>query len=179
MSDFTLSPPILAAILCNAPPPSSFSAPLLIIIAQSLTVYFNCKYFPYYTRELLECRLGISPSGRNPCGGKNKSHWCSKEPSRIWTGHPLRHACVDTHSIFVATYDRAPFPRDISFAKVRLGIAGNVLLNKARRVILELACLASVSMWFPSKERPRNDVEQDFLFRIERRLVRIHLCVEL
>ena len=26
MSDFTLSPPILAAILCNAPP-SSFSAP--------------------------------------------------------------------------------------------------------------------------------------------------------
>ena len=35
MSDFTLKPPILAAILCNAPP-SSFSAPLLIIIAQSL-----------------------------------------------------------------------------------------------------------------------------------------------
>ena len=28
MSDFTLSPPILAAILCNAPP-SSFSAPPL------------------------------------------------------------------------------------------------------------------------------------------------------
>ena len=28
MSDFTLSPPpTLAAILCNAPPPSSFSAP--------------------------------------------------------------------------------------------------------------------------------------------------------
>ena len=37
MSDFTLSPPILAAILCNAPP-SSFSAPpLLIIIAQPLS----------------------------------------------------------------------------------------------------------------------------------------------
>ena len=35
MSDFTLSPPILAAILCNAHP-SSFSAPLLIITAQSL-----------------------------------------------------------------------------------------------------------------------------------------------
>ena len=31
MSDFTLSPPILAAVLCNAPPP-----PLQIIIAQSL-----------------------------------------------------------------------------------------------------------------------------------------------
>ena len=54
-----------------------------------------------------------------------------------------------------------------------------LLLKKARRVILELACVASVSMWFRSKERPRNGVEQDFLFRIERRLVRIHLCVEL
>ena len=36
-----------------------------------MTVYFNCKYFPSYTRELLECLLGISPSGRNPCGGNN------------------------------------------------------------------------------------------------------------
>ena len=36
MSDFTLSPPILAAILCNAPP-LVFQPPLLIIIAQSLT----------------------------------------------------------------------------------------------------------------------------------------------
>ena len=37
MSDFILSPPILAAILCNAP--SSFSGPpLLIIIAQSLRI---------------------------------------------------------------------------------------------------------------------------------------------
>ena len=36
-----------------------------------MTVYFNCKYFPWYTRELLECLLGISPSRRNPCGGKN------------------------------------------------------------------------------------------------------------
>ena len=35
MSDFTLSPPILAAILCNAPP-LVFQPPLLIIIAQSL-----------------------------------------------------------------------------------------------------------------------------------------------
>ena len=25
-----------------------------------MTVYFNCKYFPYYTCELLECLLGIS-----------------------------------------------------------------------------------------------------------------------
>ena len=36
-----------------------------------MTVYFNCKYFPYYARKLLECLLGISPSGRNPCGGSN------------------------------------------------------------------------------------------------------------
>ena len=35
-----------------------------------MTVYFN-KYFPKYTRELLECLLGISPSGRNPRGGNN------------------------------------------------------------------------------------------------------------
>ena len=35
-----------------------------------ITVYFTCKYFPQYTRELLECLLGISPSGRNPCRGK-------------------------------------------------------------------------------------------------------------
>ena len=27
MSDFTLSPPILAGILCNAPPPSGFRTP--------------------------------------------------------------------------------------------------------------------------------------------------------
>ena len=37
-----------------------------------MTVYFNCKYFPWYTRELLECLLGISPSGRNPCGGNHQ-----------------------------------------------------------------------------------------------------------
>ena len=36
MSDFTLSPPILAAILCNAPPPLVLGPPLLIIIVQSL-----------------------------------------------------------------------------------------------------------------------------------------------
>ena len=28
-----------------------------------LTVYYNCKYFPWYTRELLECHLGIEPAG--------------------------------------------------------------------------------------------------------------------
>ena len=44
-----------------------------------LTVYFNCKYFPYYTRELLECLLGISPSGRNPYGG-NKSTFLGSCP---------------------------------------------------------------------------------------------------
>ena len=36
-----------------------------------LTVCFNCKYFPQYTRELLECPFGISPSGRSTRGGKN------------------------------------------------------------------------------------------------------------
>ena len=52
MSDFTLSPPILAAILCNAPP-SSFSAPLLIIIAQSLTT--TCEFtFSLYYRILIQ-----------------------------------------------------------------------------------------------------------------------------
>ena len=39
MSDFTLSPPILAAILCNAPPPLVFQPSLLIIIAQSLKIF--------------------------------------------------------------------------------------------------------------------------------------------
>ena len=34
------------------------------------TVYFKCKHFPQYTRELLEGLLGISTSERNPCGGK-------------------------------------------------------------------------------------------------------------
>ena len=38
-----------------------------------VTVYFSCKYFPSYTRELLECLLGISPSGQNPCGGNKNS----------------------------------------------------------------------------------------------------------
>ena len=44
-----------------------------------MTVYFSCKYFPKYTRELLECLLGISPSGRNPCGG-SKPHICIVQP---------------------------------------------------------------------------------------------------
>ena len=38
-----------------------------------MTVYFNCKYFPWYTRELLGCLLRISPSGRNPCRGNDAS----------------------------------------------------------------------------------------------------------
>ena len=42
MSDFTLSPPILAAILCNAPPPV-FQPPFLIIIAQSLSQNILCQ----------------------------------------------------------------------------------------------------------------------------------------
>ena len=33
---------------------------------------FNCTYFPLHTRKLLECLLGISPSGRNPCGEKDR-----------------------------------------------------------------------------------------------------------
>ena len=33
-----------------------------------LTVYFNCKYFPYYTRELLECLLGFRLLGEIPAG---------------------------------------------------------------------------------------------------------------
>ena len=35
-SNLNLSPPILALFLLNTPPPTGFSAPLLIIIAQSL-----------------------------------------------------------------------------------------------------------------------------------------------
>ena len=39
------------------------------IFSGILTVYFNCKYFLIYTSEQLGWLLGISPSGRNPCGG--------------------------------------------------------------------------------------------------------------
>ena len=52
--------------------PSDSSWPLfkkIEIFSGILTVNFKCKYFPYYTRELLECLLGISPSRQNPCGG--------------------------------------------------------------------------------------------------------------
>ena len=35
-----------------------------------MTVYFNCKYFPKYTRELLECLLEISPSGAKSLRGQ-------------------------------------------------------------------------------------------------------------
>ena len=48
MSGFTLSPPpILAAILCNAPP-LVFQPPLPIIIAQSLTTTWECTFSLYY-----------------------------------------------------------------------------------------------------------------------------------
>ena len=39
-----------------------------------MPVYFNCKYCPSYTRELLECLLRISPSWRNPSGDKYVIH---------------------------------------------------------------------------------------------------------
>ena len=45
--------------------PTDSSRPLfkqIEIFSGILTVYFNCKYFPFYTRELLECLPGISPS---------------------------------------------------------------------------------------------------------------------
>ena len=50
-----------------------------------LTVYFNCNYFPQYTRELLGCLLGISPSGRNPCGGNNLTLHSNFKISRRFT----------------------------------------------------------------------------------------------
>ena len=51
---------------------------------ECVTVYFNCKYFPWYTRELLECLLGISPSGRNPYGGNNTiTNKCNKFNHRV------------------------------------------------------------------------------------------------
>ena len=53
MSDFTLSPPVLAAILCNAPPPSP--QPLLIIIAQSLR-----QWIPYSRFWILDS-LSVEP----------------------------------------------------------------------------------------------------------------------
>ena len=51
MSDFTLSPPILAAILCNAPP-LVFQPPLLIIIAQSLSLVYLCVQFVFTAAPL-------------------------------------------------------------------------------------------------------------------------------
>ena len=57
--------------------PTDSSRPLfkqIKIFSSILTVYLNCKYCPYYTRELLGCLLGISPSWRNPCGGKNQNY---------------------------------------------------------------------------------------------------------
>ena len=40
-----------------------------------LTVSFNCKYFPYYTCELLECLLRISPSCEIPVGAINARYF--------------------------------------------------------------------------------------------------------
>ena len=48
--------------------PNDFMRPLIKQIetfSGILTVYFNCKYFSTYTRELLGCLLGISPFGKN------------------------------------------------------------------------------------------------------------------
>ena len=39
------------------------------IFSGILTAKFKCKYFSTYTRELLGCLLGISPSGRYSRGG--------------------------------------------------------------------------------------------------------------
>ena len=54
------APPILAAILCNAP--SSFSAPpppLLIIIAESLTCYFHMWWYQVFARKLTWYLIGV------------------------------------------------------------------------------------------------------------------------
>ena len=64
-----------------------------------MTVCFSSKYFPLYTRELLECLLKvpsrISPSGRNPCGGGGGGGGCasiipSKKDSRGVLGTSFR-----------------------------------------------------------------------------------------
>ena len=54
------------------------------IFSCKLTVYFNCMYLSIYTRELLGCLLGISPSERNPCrgGGGATSTNVKKESKR-------------------------------------------------------------------------------------------------
>ena len=51
--------------------PTDSSRPLfkhIAIFSGILTVYFKCKYFPYYTRQLLGCLLWISPLGEIPAG---------------------------------------------------------------------------------------------------------------
>ena len=58
--------------------PTNSSRPLfkqieIFFYIDCMTVYFNCKYFPWYTRQLLGCLLRISPSGRNPCRGNDPS----------------------------------------------------------------------------------------------------------
>ena len=52
------------------------------IFSCKLTVYFNCMYLSIYTRELLGCLLGISPSERNPCRGGATSTNVKKESKR-------------------------------------------------------------------------------------------------
>ena len=56
--------------------PTDSSQPLfkqIEIFSGILTVYFNCKYFPYYTRELLACLLGFRLLGEIPAGAITQS----------------------------------------------------------------------------------------------------------
>ena len=50
--------PILAAILCNVPP-LVFQPPLLIIIAQSLTCYFQMWIYQVFVRKLTWYLIGV------------------------------------------------------------------------------------------------------------------------
>ena len=63
-----------------------------------MTVYFNCKYFPSYTRELLECLLGI----RNPCGGNQFSSSLRGEwglsGGESWSSITLWHEWMRIHT---------------------------------------------------------------------------------
>ena len=50
------------------------------LIKQIEIAYYNCKYFSLYTREVLGCLLGISPSGQNSCGG----NYITKIECALW-----------------------------------------------------------------------------------------------
>ena len=67
--------------------PTDSSQPLFkqIEIFSILTVwlYISAVLSLKCTRELLECLLGISPSGRNPCGG-NKSMINKRRITYLW-----------------------------------------------------------------------------------------------